>query len=137
MESDTHLCLLRPTADSNNLFNELLLLQLDRFLYSDLTKGVHRVFNAISHHACIVWLHTNLKSKTVGQSLHECWIDNNGINYWESVHAQWQTCTGNLDKYGRKVLHYKSGMSKYVCADIKIQYDLNLDEVTVPLCSLS
>lgn len=71
-----YLCLLWPAADSNNLFNKLLLLQLDRFLHSDLTEGVHRVFHAISHHACIVRLHANLKRKTAGQSLQERWMNN-------------------------------------------------------------
>lgn len=76
----TDLCLLRSAADSNDLFNKLLLLQLDRFLYSDLAEGVHRVLNTVSHHACVVWFHTNLKSKTAGQSRQGCWINNNVIN---------------------------------------------------------
>lgn len=76
----TDLRLLRSAADSNDLFNKLLLLQLDRFLYSDLAEGVHRVLDTISHHACVVRLHANLKSKTAGQSQQECWINDNVIN---------------------------------------------------------
>ncbi len=58
-----HLCLLWAAADSHNLLNKLLLLQLDRLLHSDLTEGVHRVLNTIRHHGTVVRLHTNLRRK--------------------------------------------------------------------------
>lgn len=62
----SYLCLLWSAADGNNLFNELLLLQLDGFLHCDLTEGVHRVLHPICHHAGVIWLHANL-STTVQQ----------------------------------------------------------------------
>lgn len=65
----SHLCLLWPAADSDNLLDELLLLQLYGFLHGDLTEGVHRVLHPICHHVRVVWLHANLRIEEYSRTM--------------------------------------------------------------------
>lgn len=58
-----------PTADGHHLFDELLLLEFDGLLHSDLTERVHGVLDAICHHPAVVGLHADLGERAGLSSL--------------------------------------------------------------------
>lgn len=58
-----HLALGRPTADSDDLFDQLLLLEPHGLLHCDLTEGVHGVLHAICDYAHLVRLDPDLPAR--------------------------------------------------------------------------